>query len=442
MFTAFTPFAVSFAGAEEAAIERPQEQVFRAELKKELSTVYVPIEATAAELGKILNQMIGTDIYKGSTRYSGLTADITRNGVATITAADNYLYLTLPISLKLSYGMFQVPPLSLKLKFKMAARITPDWKLFAEIYYMGLSDLLAEDVRVGPIAIKPRSIVEGVTQPVQKLLSELLSRAVNARYPLKDQIAKVWLAAQKPVLLDKNYSAWLRINPQEVMLSPLFAQNNLVRLGLGIATYADLVVGPEPSPQAPTALPNLKSVNSIDRSFRVSVNSDLHFRDLLAIASPLLLDKEFDSDGKKITIKAVDVYGNGDKLVVKLDTIGSFEGTFYLTGKPQYNPQTNIFSMSDVDFDMKTKSFLMRSAAWLLHGFIRNIIQEKLVMDMTPQLEKAREMARKAISQVKLAEGIFLKGSVKTIKVNDLLVSKEKIAVQVYAEGDTAVVFQ
>ena len=440
--TILASLIITCPGAVAETLERPEDIAFRTELKRDISNVYVPIEATAAELTKILNQMVGNDIYKGSTKYSGLTVDITKNGLLAVTAADNYLYLTMPISMKLRYGMFQIPPVSLKLKFKMAARITPEWKLNIEIYYMGLSDLLAEDIGIGLIAFKPRSIVDGITQPVQKFLSDLLSRAINAKYPLKNQIAKVWAAAQKPVLLDKNYSAWLRITPMEVMLCPITAQNNQVKLSLGINTFADLVVGPEPAALPLVPMPDLKLVNIIDRSFRISLNSDLYYKDMLVIASPMLIDKEFESDGKRITIKAIDVYGNGDKLVVKLETIGSFDGTFYLTGKPVFNTQTNVFSMADVDFDMKTRSFLMKSAAWLLHGFIRNIIQDKLVMDMTPQLEKSREMAQKAISQVKLAENIFMKGSIKTIKVNDLLVQKDKIRIQIYTEGETGVVFQ
>ncbi len=432
----------SCSGVKPMIAEQPQDQAFHTELKREMSTVYVPIEATAADLTKILNQAIAIDIYKGSTKYRGLTADIKRNGPMAVSAVDNYLYLTVPISLVLNYGMFDIPPVYFKLRFKLAARITSDWRLSAEIYYMGLSDLLAEDVGIGPLSIKPRSIVEGITQPVQRLLSDVISKTINAKYPLKPQIAKVWLAAQKPVLLDKRYNAWLRLTPQNVMLSPLYAQHNQVRLNLGLQSFAELVVGPEPAARPPVALPNLTLVNSIDRSFRVSLNADLYYRDMLAIASPLLLNKEFASDGRRITIKALDVYGNGDKLVVKVETVGAFDGTFYLTGKPVLDPRTNVVSMADVDFDMNSKSLLVQSAGWLLHGAIRGIIQEKLMMDMTPQLDQARDMARQAMSQVKLTENIVLKGSVKAIKLNDVLVQKDRISVQVYAEGETAVVFR
>ena len=422
--------------------EQPKEEVFRTELKKETSTLHVPVEASSAELARTLNQMIGKEIFRGSTRYSGLTADILRNGPMAVSAADNYLYLTVPISMTLKYGMFETPALSFQLKFKLNATVTPDWKLNAELYYMGLSDLLAEELRIGPLSIKPRSIVEGITQPVQKALSDVISRQINDRYPLKTQVARVWNAAQKPVLLDKNYNAWLRLTPRAVMLYPLSAQNNRVRLSVGINAYAELVVGPEPAHLPPVPLPNLKTSNSFDRNFRIALNADLYYKDILSIASPLLLNKAFDADGKSIVIKDLDLYGNGDKVIVRLETRGSLDGVLYLTGKPRFDPQTSRFSVEEVEFDMSTQSLLLQSADWFLHGTIKGMIQERLNVDLTRRLEQSREIARKAIAQVQLVEHVLLKGDIKTLKFSDVLVRKDRISIQVYTEGESAVFFQ
>jgi hypothetical protein len=365
-----------------------------------------------------------------------------RNGPIAISAADNYLYVTLPITLSLSYGMFETPPIPLKLRFKANPRITPDWKLYAEVHYLGLSELLAEETGIGPLSLKPRSIVEGITLPVQKVLSDLISKKINDFFPLKTQIARVWHAAQKPVLVDRNYNAWLKLTPREVMLSPLYAQNNKVAVSIGINSFAELVVGPEPASQPPVPLPNLQLVNSFDRNFRITLHADLFYRDILKIASPLLLDKEFVTDGKSITIKALDLYGNGDRFVVKVVTKGSLDGVFYLTGKPRFNPQTNIISVEDLDFDMQTESLLLQSADWFLHSMIRSRIQEKLTMDLTQQLEQTREMARKAIAQVQLVDHIVLKGNIKSLKFDDLQVQKDRVYIQVYTEGESTIYIQ
>src|SRR5512144_3039582 len=78
--------------------DRPKDEAFRTVLKKEMSSLNVPIESSTDDLGKALNQAVRKELYKGSTRTRGLTADIVRNGPIAVSAADNYLYFTLPVS--------------------------------------------------------------------------------------------------------------------------------------------------------------------------------------------------------------------------------------------------------------------------------------------------------------------------------------------------------
>ena len=97
---------------------------------------------------------------------------------------------------------------------------------------------------------------------------------------------------------------------------------------------------------------------------------------------------------------------------------------------------------ADVDFDLNSKSLLLQSAGWLLHGTIRSAIQEKLKMDMTPQMERSRRIAQKAMAQVKLVDNVYLKGNLKSVRLADVLVQRDRICIQVCAEGDTAIFFR
>jgi hypothetical protein len=438
---AFT-FCSCFWAGSASAVERPRSAAFRTELKRAVSNMNVTFEASSQTLTTVLNQMIGSEIYRGSTKTNGLTADIVRNGPITLTAADNCLYFSVPISMSLWYGGFQTPAVSSKLKFKLIPKITPEWKLHAEISYMGLSDLFAGETGIGMLSINPRSLIEGLIQPLQKAMSDLISKKINEKYSLKAEMEKVWIAAQKPVLLDKNYRTWLKITPQEVLLYPLCAARNQVTLSLGLKSFAEVVVGPEPVPPTPVRLPDLKLGTNSDKGFRIALNTDIFYKDILNISAPLLLNRELGSDGKSIILKQLDIFGNGDKLAVKVEAAGSYNGIFNLTCRPQFNPQTNVFSVEDVDFDMDTQSFLLKSAAWLFHSRIRSIIRESINMNLTQRMQQVREMAQKAMDQVKLNDHIFLKGNVKDVKLHDVVVQKDKISIQVYAEGETTIHFK
>lgn len=433
---------LSFADGKPLTAAKPKDEAFRTALNRETSTLNIPIELSTDELARVLNQTIAKELYKGSTRTKGVAADVVRNGPIVISAADNFLYVTLPIAMTLSYGMYELKPIPLKLKFKATAGVTPDWRLNTVIYYQGMSDLVAEDVGMGPLSFKPRSIIEGITQPIQKPISDMISQKINDLLPLKTQVTKVWNTAQKPVLIDKNYNAWLKLTPQDIMLYPLYAQTNRVKLNISINTVAELVTGAEPVTPALRPLPNLKFVSTFDKTFRIALNADLFYKDLRAIAAPLLLNKKFDSDGKSILVKDFDLYGNGDKLVVKLQTEGSLDGLFYLTAKPMFNVETGVFSVEDVDFDMQTQDLLLKTADWFLHGTIRGMIKEKLNANMTKQLEQSRQMAGKALARMQLVDKVYLKCDIKNLKFKDAIVQQDKISIQVYTEGESAIYFQ
>lgn len=426
--------------------EPPKDEAFRAEPKKELSNLNITLETAARDLASSLDKLTPRDLYKGASSARGISVALLRNGPIGITAADDYVYLTLPVSMTLAadlgFGSFAAPALTPTLKFKIALKASPDWRINTEIYYQGLSDRMAEELKVGPLVIKPRNLLDGVTEPVQKILSDQISRKINEKFPLKKEVSKVWAIAQKPIAVDRKYSAWLKLTPREVLFYPLYARNNTIRFCLGLRSVAELSVGPEPAVGPLMPLPDLTLANGANRTFRVALNTDVYYSDLLAIARPLLLDKELGDGGHSLVLKDLDLYGNGEHLIIKAVAKGSFEGTFYLTCRPVFDPQSNRFSVEDVDFDMQTRSLLLNSADWLLHGVISSQIRDKLNMDLTQKLEQAREMAAKSLSQIKLSDNILLTGSVAAMKLNDVAVRRDKLTVQLYAEGETTITYR
>lgn len=411
-------------------------------LKKELSSVSVAFEASEQELRDALNRLVPTALYQGGTGIRGLTARILRNGSIQAQAADNFIYLTVPVVAHFGYGMFETRPVATSLRFRMTATVRSDWRLEPVIQYTGLSDALVEEIGIGPLSIKPRGIMEELTLPVQRLLSALVARKLQERFPLHDRAGKVWRSAQRPILLDKQFSAWLLLDPREVFFYPLYAQRGQVRLGVGLRSYAELVVGPEPAVHSAMPLPKLTTVAGQDRSFRVALQADIFYRDLLAIITPLLLDKEFTNEGRRIVVKGIDLQGNGDRLVIRIDTAGSLEGVLYLTCRPAFDTQNNRLTVDEVDFDLQTQSLLLKTAEWFLHGTIRGMIQEKLNMELDKRIQQVREMAAKALARVQLADSLYLVGSVRQLRLQGVQVQQEKLSIQVYTEGESAVVLR
>lgn len=422
--------------------ERPQTITVRKPVQKELSYLNLPIEIKAEELAKILDGLVPQELFKGSTLTAGMSVAIKRKGAIVVTAADDYINFRIPTAATATYFMLNSPDIPLNLSFKTKISITPDWKYNAETHYTGFYNLVFEEIGVGSMSVKPRALVESALAPMQKMLSDLINRKLNEKISLKAQVEKAWLNLYNPILVDKNNSAWLKITPQEVMMFPLKAQNNLIQLSIGFKTYADVIVGPQPAAETAKPLPNLKLVNTMDKSFTLSVFADLYYSDLVKIATNTIINKELDAGGHKIRIVGLDIYGNGENLVIKTEMKGDVEGVFYLTGKPKFDKEKNFFSIEELEFDMMTKSALLGTADWLLHGTIRSIIASKLRIDLTQKLEEARLMASKAMEKQKIVERVFLKGTIKSLKINELYVGDDRISIQIYTDGETGILFQ
>jgi hypothetical protein len=398
-----------------------------------LSVINLSVDATTADLGKIINQTLQKDLYKG-TGGLGTSLEVLRTGPVVITASNDFLFLSLPVQLSFGYGMFTTVPLKTDLRFKVKITTTADWRLKTELYYTGLSDGLAETVKLGPITLKPRSMVEGVTQPVQKLLAPIISAKVNEAVKLRETIAPLWQNAFTPVLVDKNFSAWLKLAPEKIVLSQLQAHDNKLHLSIGIVTSADIIIGPKPVAVPARPLPPAQLMTTVDKQFHIRLSADIFFGEFVAALNPLLLDKTFGED-KKITIKSYNLKGEEGKLVITLSSVGDFEGDLTLIAKPLYNPQLNVLSFEEVDFDTKNTGFLVGIGSWLFSGTIRDVIREKLNSSIVTELEKARIKASAALARVPLGERFIISGSVSSLTLGESIVSKDRLSVKVIVEG-------
>jgi hypothetical protein len=401
------------------------------------SSVNLSIVASTTDLAAIVNQSLPKELYKGQGGL-GTSVTVLRTGPVVVSASDNYLYLTLPVQLTFNYAMYQSPPLKAGLKFKARMNVTPDWRLKTELYFIGLSDGLAETFKVGPLSLKPRSMVESISQPVQRLLAPIIDNKVNDAVQLKAKISPLWQNAFNPMLVSKEFSTWLKLTPEKIVMSPLLAANNRIQLSIGLITGAEITVGPKPAAAPATPLQSVQQMPAFDKNFHVQLGADIFFADLTNALKPVLLDKTFGED-KKITIRGFELKGEQGRLVVVLSTTGDFEGQLIVQAKPTYNAQNNSLTFENVDFDTKNAGWLMSAGSWLFSSTIRSTIKSKLDTAIMEQLEQSRLKATTALSSIQLTDHVKLSGAVKSLSLGEANVLDDRLSLQVVAQGEASV---
>ncbi|HTP06440.1 MAG TPA: DUF4403 family protein, partial [Nitrospirota bacterium] len=333
------------------------------------SSINLSVETTAADLAAIINRSLPKELYKGEGGL-GTSVTVLRTGPMAVTAADNFIYLTLPVQLTFSNFAYESYPLRAGLRFKAKVDVTPDWRLKTELYYTGLSDNLADTFKLGPLSLKPKSMVENIAQPVQRLLAPIVDAKVNDSVQLRAKVAPLWQNAFSPKLVSKEFSAWLRLNPEKIVMSPLITANNRILLSIGVITGAEITVGPKPAAAPVRPLPPVQHLPAFDKSFHIRLAADIFFADLVAALNPVLLDKTFGSD-RKITIKSFNLKGEEGRLVVVLTATGDFDGELTVLARPLYNPGGNTLTFEDVDFDTRNAGWLTTAGSWLFSSTIR-----------------------------------------------------------------------
>lgn len=404
------------------------------------SSINLSVVTSATDLATIINQYLPKELYKGQGAM-GTSVTVLRTGPVLVAAKDNFIFFWLPVQLTSQYAGYESYPLRTELKFKANAYVTKDWRLKTNLYYTGFSDNLADTFALGPVTLKPKSMVESIVQPVQRWLAPYLDDKINEAVQLRAKVTPLWNNAFTPVLVNKEFSTWLRLTPDRVYMTPLSAINNQIRLAIGLITGAELTVGPKPAAMPAKALPPVQVYSTFDKNFHIRLVADVFYADLVTALTPVLIDKTFGDD-KQITIKSFSLKGEGDRLVVALTATGDFNGELTLFAKPVYHPENNSLTFEDVDFDTRNAGWLISTGSWLFSSTIRNTIKTKLDTTIREQLDQARLKASAALSSVRLAEHVQLSGMVKSLSLGEASVLQDRLSLQVIAQGESGVVLK
>jgi hypothetical protein len=398
------------------------------------------VETSASDLATIINRSLPKELYKGQGGL-GTSVTVLRTGPIVVTASDNFVYLTLPVQLTFGNAFYVSYPLRAGLRFKARVSVTPDWQLKTELYYTGLADNLADTFSLGPLSLKPKTMVENITQPVQRMLAPIIDAKINESIQLRAKIAPLWQNAFSPMLVSKEFSAWLKLTPEKIVMSPLLAANNQIQLSIGVITGAAITVGPKPAASPVRALPPVQILSTFDKHFHIQLATDIFFSDLVTALNPVLIDKTFGED-RKITIKSFNLKGEDGRLVIALTAAGDFDGEITILAKPLYNPQSNSLTFENVDFDTRNTGWMMSAGSWLFSSTIRDTIKTKLDAAVVEQQEKARLKASTALSSVRVADHLNLTGVVTSLSLGEATVLNDRLSIDVIVQGETGVILK
>lgn len=114
---------------------------------------------------------------------------------------------------------------------------------------------------------------------------------------------------------------------------------------------------------------------------------------------------------------------------------GSNSGIAYFTGKPFYDVNKKMIEVRDIDFDVKTKNLLLKSADWLFNKRITNEIARVSKFDLTNYVDTAKILVNKQLN-AEWIKGVRSSGTINELKIAGFYPMTEYFVIRSNASGE------
>ena len=192
-------------------------------------------------------------------------------------------------------------------------------------------------------------------------------------------------------------------------------------------------------------MPNLSDFSSRP-GFTIFLDAMLDYDSLSNIVNAQLKDKRFDFNkgpvSKYVIIKSCSLLGvDNEKLVIKVNFEGSYNGVAWFTGKPYFDEKERVIEMHDVDFDIKTKDALLKTAKWLFNKKISNELKKYSRFDVGSYIDSAKMTMNQQLNK-EWVSGIKSYGQIHEMKLIGVYPVSKHLVIRSNCSGELAILVE
>ena len=285
---------------------------------------------------------------------------------------------------------------------------------------------------------------QDITTTVMEGLKEELDLALKAvadsfgTIPLRPYVQQAW--SQLAQVYPLPQLGYLSLQPKQLRMDNIGAKADLLNITLGI-TATPVISFIKPQSSIPV-VPNLSTGGQTD-GFNIHIEAALEWDSLSKVVNGYLAGKRFElSEGlikQHIVVNECKLFSDGaDNLMIAVAFAGSHKGTIYFKGKPFYNTTTKRIEIENFDYDLKTNSFLLRTANWLFDAKIVSEIKKYTSIDLSSYYDTAATTMDSWLNR-EWTKGIRGSGKVTDIKLTGVYALPQHLLIRSNCTGQLAV---
>ncbi len=271
-----------------------------------------------------------------------------------------------------------------------------------------------------------KAVLEDMEKDIDKEISSI---------DLRPDMEATWAVMGEP--MDLEGYGFLELHPQYMAMDDIVYKGDTAYFNAVLKAYPRILS--QKSGKKLKPLPDLTTYRDRD-GFDINMDVYTRYDSLSNILTRNVAGMEVDVKGKKVIFDSLKIYGASNKqLHIKINFSGSKKGEVYLTGTPVFVADSQYISFPDLQFDVKSKSALLKSAKWFFDKKITNMLRKETEIDLSPYMETLREELNKNLS-MELDKGVHMSGEVEKITIEMIQPRGNQLHIQLHSLGKLAIV--
>jgi len=437
--------------------ERPPEAYLPADFHPPYSNINIPIQIDIKKIEHLVNRQLVGFLYADTSfednDQDNLMVKVWKKNDIVLQMEGNQLSYSVPLmvwikkrfelsSFGLSVSDTKEVYAEILVKFKTRISLNRDWTISTLTTSDGYEWLSTPVLKLGPVNVPLPVISDMLFASNQKDITNKIDKAFGSVFDLKKTVQSTWIDIQSPIKIGDEHPIWVRITPAEIRTVPLQGSAGILRQSIGIKAICELYLGEPPAQQVQEILPDLKITSRLDDEINVNFTIDLPFSQINEFARQQLIGYHMTQGKYQETVSDLFLYGNEEKLQVAVKLTGTLNGTIYLSGKPAYDKETSSLMIRDLDFDIRTRNILLKSASWLFHQSLLQAISSKLVYPVGEELKSTRNQLQSFLESNSKLGYFRISGNINKLDIEEMRITRESIKAMFSFSGNMNVAFE
>ena len=418
---------------------------YNAELKPlPVSILNIPVNLKLSVLESIINSQLNGLLYEDKDFNDGdrMKVKVYKRNPIKLSGKDNELKYRIPLSIQVVYDAMVTNVLAsgeIELEAKTSFKISKDWTLKTQTdvtNYVWIKKPVAQVVGVN---IPLGSLADVILNNSKSYLGKQMDETTSSYFDLKSIVSSAWNSISRILSVSEEYKTWLSVNPSKVSMAPLIIQGDSILSNLSLMAKPQLSIGDKPRENMVNKIPDYSQVLNDNLRTLLVLRTKLPFSETKNLTLKQVGGQTFSSGKKSVTVEDVNYFGINNKLGVELTLSGVYKGKIFLTGTPQIEARTNLINLPDLDFNLETKNFLVKSAGWILKSNLKKMIQENINFYLTLNLNETKKELEKQLNDYPLATGFKMKSKIDQLSVENIQITPDGMLIDMAIGGNLGI---